>query len=87
VAAIFNLVNDCLIAQGKSPTELWNPWLYSLWYKRFMDVANGGCGGIGMTGLPAMKGWTAVTGFGKPWFPSIRNLAANANTTERSMLE
>lgn len=52
-----------------------------------MDVASGDAGWIGTTGFPAMKGWDAVPGFGKPWFPSIKSLAANANTTERPMLE
>lgn len=50
-----------------------------------MDVATASAGWIGTIGFPAMKGWDAVTGFGKPWFPSIRDLAANANTTERSV--
>jgi tripeptidyl-peptidase I len=56
-----------------------NPWLYSVGYKGFMDVVHGSAVGCGTHGFPAKKGWDAVTGFGTPWFPSIRELAANAS--------
>jgi tripeptidyl-peptidase I len=77
VAAIFSLVNDDLIAKGKPPMGFLNPWLYSVGYKGFMDIVNGSAVGCGTQGFPAKEGWDAVTGFGTPWFPSIRELAAN----------
>ncbi|PMD41940.1 subtilisin-like protein [Hyaloscypha variabilis F] len=79
VASIFSLVNDDLIAKGKPPMGFLNPWLYSVGYKGFMDVVNGSAIGCGTTGFPAKEGWDAVSGFGTPWFPSIRELAANAS--------
>lgn len=77
VAAIFSLVNDDLIAKGKPPMGFLNPWLYSAGYKGFMDIVNGSAIGCGTNGFPAKEGWDAVTGFGTPWFPSLRDLAAN----------
>jgi tripeptidyl-peptidase-1 len=42
-----------------------------------MDVVNGSSVGCSTNGFPATTGWDTVTGFGTPWFPSIRDLAAN----------
>ena len=81
VAAIFSLVNDDLIAKGKPPMGFLNPWLYSVGHKGFTDVVHGSAVGCGTQGFPAKKGWDAVTGFGTPWFPSIRELASNASAT------
>ena len=79
LAAIFSLVNDDMIGKGKPPMGFLNPWLYSAGHKGFMDVVHGSAVGCGTHGFPAKKGWDAVTGFGTPWFPSIRELAANAS--------
>jgi tripeptidyl-peptidase I len=81
VAAIFSLVNDALIAQGKSPMGFLNPWLYSVGYKGFMDVVNISSVECSTNGFPATTGWDAVTEFGTPWFPSIRDLAANVTSS------
>jgi len=81
VASIFSLVNDHLIANNKSAMGFLNPWLYSVGYKGFMDVVNGSAIGCGTTGFPAKEGWDAVTGFGTPWFPSLKDLALNVSAT------
>jgi tripeptidyl-peptidase-1 len=65
-AAVIALVNDALIAAGKSPLGFLNPWLYKKGYKAFKDVASGSAVGCNTTGFPAQKGWDAVTGFGTP---------------------
>ncbi|KAF4624152.1 hypothetical protein G7Y89_g14020 [Cudoniella acicularis] len=71
VAAIVSLVNDALIAAGKSPLGFLNPWLYKRGFKAFTDVTSGSAVGCGTTGFPAQVGWDAVTGFGTPYFPKI----------------
>jgi len=65
-AAVITLVNDALIAAGKSPLGFLNPWLYGGGYKAFTDVTDGSAVGCGTAGFPAKKGWDAVTGFGTP---------------------
>ncbi|TAQ91387.1 hypothetical protein B7494_g311 [Chlorociboria aeruginascens] len=65
-SAVISLVNDALIAAGKSPLGFLNPWLYSGGYKTFTDITNGSSIGCGTDGFPAVKGWDAVTGFGTP---------------------
>lgn len=74
-AGVISLVNDALIAAGKSPLGFLNPWLYAGGYKAFTDVTSGsaaGCKELGSgEGFPAQKGWDAVTGFGTPYFPKI----------------
>ncbi|KAG4429367.1 hypothetical protein IFR05_015153 [Cadophora sp. M221] len=74
-AAIFSLVNDALIAEGKPPMGFLNPWLYSGGYKAFTDVISGSASGCNTTGFPAQAGWDAVTGFGTPFFPELRKAA------------
>lgn len=65
-AAVISLVNDALIAAGKSPLGFLNPWLYSSGYKTFTDVTIGSALGCDTAGFPAKVGWDAVTGFGTP---------------------
>ena len=66
VAAIIALVNDALVAAGKPVLGFLNPWLYSRGYAAFTDVLEGSARGCDTDGLPASKGWDAVTGFGTP---------------------
>ncbi|KAE8445914.1 hypothetical protein EG329_012693 [Mollisiaceae sp. DMI_Dod_QoI] len=73
-AAVFALVNDALIAQGKPPMGFLNPWLYEKGFEAFTDVVSGSAIGCGGTGFPAKEGWDAVSGFGTPYFPKIREL-------------
>lgn len=85
VSAIFALVNDALIAAGRSPLGFLNSWIYKEGYKAFTDVTSGsavGCAEIGDgLGFPAKEGWDAVTGFGTPRFKDILNLLGIGNAT------
>jgi tripeptidyl-peptidase-1 len=75
ISAIFALVNDALLAAGKSPLGFLNPWLYKRGHKAFTDITSGsavGCSELGDgLGFPAKEGWDAVTGFGTPRFKDI----------------
>ncbi|KAG8630161.1 hypothetical protein KVT40_001780 [Elsinoe batatas] len=71
VAGILALVNDALLAAGKSPLGFINPWLYSTAYKTFTDVTIGSSFGCNTDGFPAQAGWDAVTGFGTPNFKQL----------------
>ncbi|KAF4556190.1 Tripeptidyl-peptidase sed2-like protein 3 [Elsinoe fawcettii] len=71
VAGILALVNDALLAEGKSPLGFINPWLYSTAYKTFTDVTIGSSFGCNTNGFPAQAGWDAVTGFGTPNFKQL----------------
>lgn len=70
-SVILSLVNDALIAAGKSPLGFLNPWLYQGGWKAFNDVTNGSAAGCGVDGFVAAEGWDPVTGFGTPNFPAI----------------
>lgn len=74
-ASVIALVNDALIASGRSPLGFLNPWLYKHGYKGFTDITSGLNGGCNTTGFPTVKGWDAVTGFGTPIFPTMVQLA------------
>lgn len=76
-AGVLTLVNDALIAAGKSPLGFLNPALYGGLYKAFTDVTSGSAIGCNSTGFPAKTGWDAVTGFGTPYFPSVSAAALN----------
>lgn len=70
-AAVIALVNDALLAAGKSTLGFLNPWLYSGGYAAFNDITSGNSAGCEVDGFPATEGWDAVTGFGSPNFPKI----------------
>ena len=71
MASIFALVNDALIANGKSPLGFLNPWLYKKGYKAFVDVTEGNTMGCNTTGFSATAGWDAASGFGTPRFGKL----------------
>ncbi|ROW06672.1 hypothetical protein VPNG_06738 [Cytospora leucostoma] len=85
VAAVFALVNDALLASGKSTLGFLNPWLYKRGYKAFEDITVGnarGCAESGDdSGLPSKAGWDAATGFGTPRFKSILENLGVRNAT------
>lgn len=85
VGAVLALVNDALLAAGKSTLGFINPWLYKRGYKAFTDVTVGsaqGCGDISDgVGFPAQAGWDAVSGFGTPQFKSILRSLGVYNAT------
>ncbi|KAG6361434.1 hypothetical protein INS49_009661 [Diaporthe citri] len=85
ISAIFALVNDALIAAGRSPLGFLNPWLYKRGHKAFTDITSGsavGCSELGDgLGFPAKEGWDAVTGFGTPRFKDILEVLGVGNAT------
>ena len=70
-AAVFALLNDALITEGRPPVGFLNPWLYARGHKLFTDVTNGSSSGCNTTGFPATPGWDAVTGWGTPYLPKL----------------
>ncbi|KAF2768362.1 tripeptidyl-peptidase 1 precursor [Teratosphaeria nubilosa] len=74
-AAVVALINDALIAAGKSPLGFMNPWLYKKGYKGLTDITSGSSYGCNTDGFPAQAGWDAVTGFGTPNFGELVELA------------
>jgi tripeptidyl-peptidase-1 len=73
-AGVLTLVNDALLAAGKSPLGFLNPMLYSTKGAGFTDVTSGSVTGCNSTtpGFPAKTGWDAASGFGTPNFKAIR---------------
>ncbi|KAH9826510.1 Pro-kumamolisin, activation domain [Teratosphaeria destructans] len=69
------LVNDALIAAGKSPLGFLNPWLYKTGHRGLTDITSGSSYGCNTAGFPAQAGWDAVTGFGTPNFGALVRLA------------
>ncbi|PIL33245.1 hypothetical protein GSI_04695 [Ganoderma sinense ZZ0214-1] len=67
-AAIVALLNDRLIAAGKSPLGFLNPFLYSTGASALNDITSGSNPGCDTDGFPAKEGWDAVTGLGTPDF-------------------
>lgn len=84
-AAIIALVNDALLASGKSTLGFINPWLYKKGHTAFTDITIGsavGCAGLGDgLGFPAQEGWDAVSGWGTPLFKSILQSLGVSNAT------
>ncbi|KAI0823806.1 family S53 protease [Trametes gibbosa] len=70
-AAIISLINDKLIAAGKSPLGFLNPFLYSTGASAFTDITSGSNPGCGTNGFPAKAGWDPVTGLGTPNFAKL----------------
>jgi tripeptidyl-peptidase I len=95
-AALVSLVNNKLVAQGRSPLGFMNPWLYAAASPGggLTDITEGGSRGCTAasqySGLPtpavpgagwnATAGWDPVTGLGTPLFDQLLTLAL-ANTT------
>ncbi|KAJ7656335.1 family S53 protease [Mycena polygramma] len=82
-ASIIGLLNDQLIASGKSPLGFLNPWLYSN-ADAFNDITTGSNSGdlqksptpgCGTNGFPAKAGWDPVTGLGTPNFAALKAAA------------
>ncbi|KAF2238600.1 tripeptidyl peptidase-like protein [Viridothelium virens] len=83
-SAVLSLVNDALIAAGKSPLGFFNPLLYKTAYAGFNDITSGSAIGCGTNGFAAKAGWDPVTGFGTPNFPkilSILGVPTNSSST------
>lgn len=59
-ASIVSLLNDELIAAGKSPLGFLNPWLYSTAASAFTDITSGNNPGCNTDGFSATTGWDPV---------------------------
>jgi tripeptidyl-peptidase-1 len=66
MSGIIALVNDALIAAGKSPLGFLNPWIYKTGFQGFTDITSGSAVGCETSGFPAVEGWDPVTGYGTP---------------------
>ncbi|KAJ6514898.1 family S53 protease [Mycena vitilis] len=82
-ASLIGLLNDQLIASGRSPLGFLNPWLYSN-ADAFNDITTGSNSGdlqksptpgCGTKGFPAKAGWDPVTGLGTPNFAALKAAA------------
>ncbi|KAH9940472.1 family S53 protease-like protein [Epithele typhae] len=73
-ASIVSLLNDRLIAGGKSPLGFMNPFLYAGGQVALNDVVSGSNPGCGTDGFPAKSGWDPVTGLGTPDFKKFSTL-------------
>ncbi|ETW78242.1 serine protease S53 [Heterobasidion irregulare TC 32-1] len=69
-ASVIALLNDQLIAAGKSPLGFLNPLIYDN-PSAFNDIASGANPGCGTDGFPAAAGWDPVTGMGSPNFAAL----------------
>ncbi|KAI8870009.1 putative protease S8 tripeptidyl peptidase I [Ramicandelaber brevisporus] len=70
-ASVIALLNDELIAHGKTPMGFLNPWLYQN-AAALNDVTSGSNPGCGTNGFPATKGWDPVTGLGTPNYANMK---------------
>ncbi|KII88063.1 hypothetical protein PLICRDRAFT_30516 [Plicaturopsis crispa FD-325 SS-3] len=71
-ASVVSLLNDELIAAGKSPLGFLNPFLYSTGASALNDVTTGDNPGCSTNGFSARAGWDPVTGLGTPNFAALR---------------
>ncbi|KAI0806616.1 family S53 protease [Fomes fomentarius] len=71
LASIISLLNDQLIAAGKSPLGFLNPFLYSTGVSALNDITSGSNPGCNTNGFPAKAGWDPVTGLGTPDFNKL----------------
>ncbi|KAF8146727.1 family S53 protease [Mycena galopus ATCC 62051] len=74
-ASIVALLNDQLIAAGKSPLGFLNPLLYSpAGQAALNDIKTGDNPGCNTNGFPAATGWDPVTGLGTPNYTLLKAL-------------
>ncbi|KAI0062178.1 family S53 protease [Artomyces pyxidatus] len=73
-ASIVALINDQLIAAGKSPLGFLNPFVYQN-QAIFTDITSGTNPGCGTNGFTAGVGWDPVTGVGSPVFANLLKAA------------
>ncbi|KAI5118434.1 hypothetical protein M0805_009712 [Coniferiporia weirii] len=71
-ASVIALLNDRLVAAGKSKLGFLNPFLYSsAGAAALNDITSGSNPGCDTNGFPARKGWDPVTGLGTPNFAKL----------------
>ncbi|KAF9009886.1 family S53 protease-like protein [Cyathus striatus] len=71
-ASVIALLNDELVAAGKSPLGFLNPFLYSTGASALNDITTGDNPGCNTNGFPAKAGWDPVTGLGTPNFAKLK---------------
>ena len=69
-ASVISLINDKLIAAGKSPLGFLNPFVYAN-PSVFTDITSGTNPGCNTNGFSATAGWDPVTGLGTPIYSKI----------------
>ena len=74
ITILISLINDELIAAGKSPLGFLNPFVYAN-LTAFTDITSGSNPGCNTNGFSATRGWDPVTGFGLPIFSKIKAAA------------
>lgn len=76
-AAVFSLLNDLRLQQGKSTLGFLNPLIYAH-ASAFNDITTGSSsGGCGFSdGWPATPGWDAVTGMGTPDYSKLAQVVS-----------
>ena len=52
MSSVISLINDALLAEGKSTLGFLNPWLYKTGYQGFTDVTAGNTSSCGMARFP-----------------------------------
>ncbi|KAF8576677.1 family S53 protease-like protein [Ramaria rubella] len=71
-ASVVSLLNDQLIAAGKSPLGFLNPFLYSAAGSAALtDITSGDNPGCNTNGFSARAGWDPITGLGTPKFAAL----------------
>ncbi|KAF7979708.1 hypothetical protein HWV62_41050 [Athelia sp. TMB] len=73
-ASIVALLNDELVAAGKSPLGFLNPLLYAN-PSALNDITTGSNPGCNTNGFSAAAGWDPVTGLGTPNYAKLKALA------------
>ncbi|KAJ6592414.1 family S53 protease [Mycena capillaripes] len=72
-ASMISLLNDELVAAGRSPLGWLNPFLYSpAGRPAFKDITSGINPGCGTNGFSAEVGWDPLTGLGTPNYALLR---------------
>ncbi|TFY66956.1 hypothetical protein EVG20_g4128 [Dentipellis fragilis] len=72
LASIAALLNDELVAAGKSPIGFMNPFIYAN-KDAFHDITSGSNPGCNTDGFPAVPGWDAITGVGTPAYSKLKS--------------
>ncbi|KAA1471816.1 family S53 protease [Dentipellis sp. KUC8613] len=74
IASTIALLNDELLAAGKSTLGFLNPLIYAN-PDAFRDVARGDNPGCGTNGFTAVEGWDPLSGVGTPIYSALRTAA------------
>jgi len=88
VAAIFSLLNDFRLSQGKQSLGFINPLIYSDSFRSaFNDIHSGSNPGCGTDGFHSAIGWDPVTGLGTPNFIELQKAVENCEIAELPIID